>query len=327
MKDLKAILTTVEQLFREETFLADPKGLYEPIEYTMSLGGKRIRPTMLLAANQMFGGDEGNALNAAVGIELFHNFTLLHDDLMDQSPLRRGKATVYRKWNPNTAILSGDTMFALAWRYMLKTETTRLSDILNCFNETAIEVCEGQQYDMDFEQQQDVSIADYMMMIRKKTAVLLAGALQIGATIANADSDDIANLYDFGIHLGLAFQLQDDWLDTYGDVALFGKQTGQDIIDNKKTYMILRACELASPAQRDELHRLFGQNTQTDGESAKKISDVLSIYSAVGLRAEAENAIAAEFAKAYESLDRLKVSESAKLPLVQLSESLLGRKK
>lgn len=321
---MQTLLNKVQEIFSQEEFIRQPKELYEPIDYTLRLGGKRIRPVMLLAANQMFGGNIAQVYNAAIGIETFHNFTLLHDDLMDKSPLRRGKPTVYCKWDENTAILSGDTMFAMAWQYFLKQPHARLQEILQCFNQTAIEVCEGQQYDMNFESRDDISIEDYMMMIRLKTAVLLAGALKIGALYANAPLEDIDNLYNFGIHLGLAFQLQDDLLDGYGDVAVFGKQTGQDIRDNKKTYLYLRALLLATPDQQKELRKHFAS---TPENSDAKVAAVLGIYQSIGLRSHIEEAIQKEFALAQENLQKVNVAEEKKQPLRQLMEALLGRKK
>ncbi len=321
---MQTLLNKVQEIFSQEEFIRQPKELYEPIDYTLRLGGKRIRPVMLLAANQMFGGNIAQVYNAAIGIETFHNFTLLHDDLMDKSPLRRGKPTVYCKWDENTAILSGDTMFAMAWQYFLKQPHARLQEILQCFNQTAIEVCEGQQYDMNFESRNDISIEDYMMMIRLKTAVLLAGALKIGALYANAPLEDIDNLYSFGIHLGLAFQLQDDLLDGYGDVAVFGKQTGQDIRDNKKTYLYLRALQLATPDQQKELRKHFAS---TPENSDAKVAAVLGIYQSIGLRSHIEEAIQKEFALAQENLQKVNVAEEKKQPLRQLMEALLGRKK
>lgn len=321
---MKTLLNVVKELFEKEQFIASPTELYEPIEYTLRLGGKRIRPVMLLASNQMFGGNIEEVKGAAIGIETFHNFTLLHDDLMDKSPLRRGKPTVYCKWDENTAILSGDTMFALAWRYFLKQPHAKLHQILNCFNETAIEVCEGQQYDMNFERQENTSISDYMMMIRLKTAVLLAGALKIGALYANAPDADVQNLYDFGIHLGLAFQLQDDLLDAYGDVAVFGKMTGQDIRDNKKTYLILKALEKGNAEQQKELRALF---TSIPEDSETKVARVLEIYSELGIREEVEIAVQEEFSKAQQHLENIAVREEQKRPLREMMEMLLGRKK
>lgn len=325
MYHLNFYLEQVAKLFAEERFVFEPVELYEPIDYTLRLGGKRIRPTLLMAANAMFGGNNENVCGAALGIETFHNFTLLHDDLMDRSPLRRGKPTVYLKWDENTAILSGDTMYALAWRYFLRQPTPRLQEILNCFNETAIEVCEGQQYDMNFERLDNVSIDDYMMMIRKKTAVLLAGALKIGALYAGAPDSEVQKIYDFGIHMGLAFQLQDDLLDGYGDVAVFGKQTGQDIRDNKKTFLPLRAMEMANESQRGQLVALFGTKDVVDEE--EKVKRVMALYDEIGLRTEVERAIDDEFQKSTAALDAIKVDEEKKTALREMLETLNGRKK
>ena len=321
---MNTLLTTVNEIFAAEQFVHEPVRLYEPIDYTLRLGGKRIRPVMLLAANRMFGGSLDTVRHAAIGIEVFHNFTLLHDDLMDRSPLRRGQPTVYRKWDENTAILSGDTMFALAWRYFLVQPHHRLQEILQCFNQTAIEVCEGQQYDMNFETADHVTVDDYMMMIRLKTAVLLAGALKIGALYADAPAADIDHLYQFGIHLGLAFQLQDDLLDAYGDTATFGKQTGQDIRDNKKTYLYLQALQHADPAQQAELRSLF---SSTPADSDVKVSRVLAIYHQLGIRRQVEDSIQQQFLLAQQHLDAIRVDDSQKTPLRQLMDTLFDRKK
>lgn len=325
MYHLNYYLEQVAQLFADEQFVAEPVELYEPIDYTLRLGGKRIRPTLLMAANAMFGGSDDTVRGAALGIETFHNFTLLHDDLMDRSPLRRGQPTVYRKWDENTAILSGDTMYALAWRYFLRQPSPRLQEILNCFNETAIEVCEGQQYDMNFERRSDVGIDDYMMMIRKKTAVLLAGALKIGALYAGAPDSEVQKIYDFGIHMGLAFQLQDDLLDGYGDVAVFGKQTGQDIRDNKKTYLPLRAMEMANKDQQIQLAVLFSSKEADDEE--KKVKQVMALYDEIGLRDEVKRAIDDEFKKSIRTLDSIQVDEERKTALREMLSTLDGRKK
>lgn len=321
---MQRLLDTVNRIFDQEQFVHEPKELYEPIEYTLRLGGKRIRPVMLLAANQMFGGDLEQVRYAAIGIEIFHNFTLLHDDLMDKSPLRRGKPTVYCRWDENTAILSGDTMYALAWRYFLRQPHPKLQEILNCFNITGIEVCEGQQYDMNFERQNDTTIANYLMMIRLKTAVLLAGALKIGALYAGAESEDIGHLYEFGIHLGMAFQLQDDLLDSYGEVSVLGKPTGQDIRDNKKTYLILKALELANPEQGKELRQLF--STAPDDDDLK-VARVQEIYAQIGIRQHVEQAIKEEFGIAQKHLDSVRVEKAQKQPLEELTTVLLHRKK
>lgn len=318
------MFNTIADLFNNEHFVHEPHQLYDPIEYTLHLGGKRIRPFLLMTANRMFGGDDSQVRQAAIGIEMFHNFTLLHDDLMDRSPIRRGQPTVYRKWNENTAILSGDTMFALAWKHFLAQPSPRLHQILSCFNQTAIEVCEGQQYDMNFEQADNVTIDDYMMMIRLKTAVLLAGALKIGALYAGAPDADIDHLYQFGIHLGLAFQLQDDLLDSYGDVAQFGKQTGQDIRDNKKTYLFLTALQSAPEPLRLELATLFAS---TPADSDPKVERVWQIYGQLGIRQQVEQAIQLQFDQALTHLDAVQLPADKKAPLLTLIDTLSGRKK
>jgi geranylgeranyl diphosphate synthase type II len=322
MTTLTELLAKVQTLFEEENFVHDPHQLYDPIDYTLHLGGKRIRPVMLMAAYEMFGGHADEVRNAAIGIETFHNFTLLHDDLMDKSPLRRGKPTVYAKWDPNTAILSGDTMFALAWQYFLKQPHPQQHAILNTFCQTAIEVCDGQQYDMNFETREDVSIDEYMMMIRLKTAVLLAGALKIGALYAEAPDTDIEHLYQFGINLGLAFQLQDDLLDAYGDVSVFGKQTGTDIKDNKKTFLILKALEIASEAQKVILRQLF---RQTPEDPTQKIAAVLDIYDKIDIRRHTEEEIAVYFARARQEMEEISLPDERKQTLLQLANKLFGR--
>ena len=327
MYNLKYYLTQVEDIFAKETFLAEPRELYEPIDYTLRLGGKRIRPTLLLAANALFGGDGNTVRGAALGIETFHNFTLLHDDLMDRSPLRRGQPTVYTKWDENTAVLSGDTMFALAWRYFLRQPSARLQKILQCFNETAIEVCEGQQKDMNFEHMtlDEVTLDAYTDMIRQKTAVLLAGALKIGALYAGAPQQEVEKLYGFGIHLGLAFQLQDDLLDGYGDTAVFGKKTGQDIRDNKKSYLPLLAILKGTPAQADEIRTLYAAKDNMDEE--EKVRRVMALYDAMGLKTAVEESISTEFQAAQLCLNDIKADEARKAPFRELMESLNGRKK
>ena len=326
MNTLKHYQEEVAKIFASEQFCAEPRGLYDPIDYTLRLGGKRIRPTLLLAGNALFGGDTEQVRDAALGIETFHNFTLLHDDLMDRSPLRRGQPTVCTRWGDNTAILSGDTMYALAWRYMLRRPSPRLHEVMQCFCETGIEVCEGQQYDMEFEQRADVSIADYMMMIRKKTAVLLAGALKMGALYAGAPGREVERLYAFGIHFGLAFQLQDDLLDAYGDTAVFGKKTAQDIRDNKKTYLPLRALELANPMQAETLKNLFACSPE-GAEEEEKISRVLDIYRQLGILGETERAIEEQYGLALANLDGIEAPEERKEPLRELLDSLKNRKK
>ncbi len=259
-----------------------PEKLYQPITYTLGLGGKRLRPMLTLAACELFGGDTAKALNAALAVEIFHNFTLLHDDIMDEAPLRRGKATVYKKWNPNVAILSGDTMFALAYRYLSADDHTDLKKILDTFTQTAIEVCEGQQFDMDFEQRSDVSIPEYLYMIRMKTAVLLGASLKIGAMIANADEKQASLLYDFGVNAGMAFQLKDDLLDAFGHAEKFGKTIGGDILANKKTYLYLKCIELAVDEDKSTLEQLFSGNETMPAD--EKIEKVLGLYNRYQVR-------------------------------------------
>lgn len=323
MLSTKEIQNSVKQLFDSENFISDPAELYEPIQYTLALGGKRLRPTLLLAACDMFGGDIAKASSAAVGIEVFHNFTLLHDDLMDKSPLRRGKETVYRRWNENIAILSGDTMFALAYRYFLRQWHPNMEAILKTFTETAIGVCDGQQYDMNFETQADVSIADYMKMIELKTAILLAGAMKIGALYANAPEKDIDTLYRAGISIGLAFQLQDDLLDAYGDVSVFGKQTGTDIKDNKKTYLYLSALKEADKSQKETLQRLFKTTPENPDE---KIRTVIGIYDSLNIKALVEKDIETYFEQSLKYLDGINLGNDSKETMKQIINQLLGRK-
>ena len=323
MLSTKEIQNTVKQLFDSENFISDPAELYEPIQYTLALGGKRLRPTLLLAACDMFGGDIPKASSAAVGIEVFHNFTLLHDDLMDKSLLRRGKETVYRRWNENIAILSGDTMFALAYRYFLRQWHPNMEAILKTFTETAIGVCDGQQYDMNFETQADVSIADYMKMIELKTAILLAGAMKIGALYANAPEKDIELLYNAGISIGLAFQLQDDLLDAYGDVSVFGKQTGTDIKDNKKTYLYLSALKEADKSQKETLQRLFKTTPENPEE---KIRTVIGIYDSLNIKALVEKDIETYFEQSLKYLDGINLGNDSKETMKQIINQLLGRK-
>lgn len=258
----------------------NPPLLYQPIRYAMSQGGKRLRPVLLMMAAEMYGADTGKSIWPALGLEVFHNFTLVHDDIMDQSPIRRGVDTVYKKWNSNVAILSGDTMFALAYDLLIRCESPQLREILHLFNRTAIEVCEGQQLDMDFETQQEVTISQYMEMIRLKTAVLLAASLKTGALIAATDQQEADRIYEFGIGIGLAFQLMDDLLDVYSDEALFGKKTGNDIVTNKKTFLYLKAYELAGSEMKQRLDDAFGMT-----DLNMKVKTVRTYYDELGVRA------------------------------------------
>lgn len=323
MENLKEIMEEVRRLFEDERFLYEPAELYEPIDYTLRLGGKRLRPALLLATNQMMGGEKSKAGGAALGIETFHNFTLLHDDVMDKSPLRRGKPTVWTKWDENTAILSGDTMYAMAWRFFLREPHERLREILDCFNETAIEVCEGQQYDMNFEKRDDVSMDEYMTMIRKKTAVLLAGAMKIGTMYAGADQRTQQRIYECGINIGLAFQIQDDMLDAYADQTTLGKPVGQDIRDHKKTFMILKALEICPEKERTDWRRKYDNPTHND----ETVKEILTMYDRLEVKKAAEEETERLLEAADKELCAVEVSEERKKPLKELIGMLSGRKK
>ncbi len=312
----------VKEEISEVRFPNEPRELYEPISYTLNLGGKRLRPVLCLMATDAFGGDVQTAIPASMGIELFHNFTLIHDDIMDNAPIRRGQATVYRKWNSNVAILSGDTMFAVAYQYVTKTNPEVLPHVLEVFNQTAIEVCEGQQYDMDYETMDDVSIDDYMKMIRLKTAVLLGGSLKAGAIIAKAADQDTNLLYDFGINIGLAFQLKDDYLDCFGDVEQFGKKTGGDIMVNKKTWMYIKALELAEGEDLEKLKHYFGS---TDFEPEDKVPAVLEIYKKLQVDKLAESEMEAYYNKGIELLDRINLPEDRKTELRIFAVKMIKR--
>lgn len=284
----------------------EPSGLYEPINYTIALGGKRLRPALCMLAARTVGGDANKALHPALGIELFHNFTLLHDDIMDAAPLRRGEQTVYVKWNTNTAILSGDAMFVLAYEQIAQVEPAVLKEVLICFNKTALEVCEGQQLDLDFEILDSVSIGDYINMITLKTAVLLAASLKIGALAGGANADQAEHLYQFGLNLGIAFQLHDDILDVFGEPEKVGKQPGGDIIANKKTFLYLKSLELADTESREELIDWYSGPTYDVNE---KVPKVKSLFEKAGVlpQAEAEKTryytIAIEHLNALDSVD------------------------
>ena len=299
-----------------------PQGLYEPVRYELSLGGKRIRPVLMLLAYQLYDENVEKIMNTALGIEMYHNYTLLHDDVMDRADMRRGKPTVHKVWNDNTAILSGDAMLVLAYQLMSKVRAEHLAGVLELFTETALEIGEGQQMDMEFEQRVDVSEDEYIEMIRLKTSVLLAAALEIGAIQANAPESDRRALYDFGQYMGLAFQLQDDLLDLYGDPATFGKQIGGDIICNKKTFMLINAMLKASDKQRAELDAWL---TAQDFEPERKIAAVTEIYNQLGIRELAEAKIDYFFDLALAQLDALSVSEERKQALRDLAHSLMKR--
>ncbi|MEI6695760.1 MAG: polyprenyl synthetase family protein [Bacteroidota bacterium] len=322
MFTIKEIQDKINQKLSEQKFEGNPPLLYEPIKYTLSQGGKRIRPLLTLLACDMFGGNIENALYPAIGMEIFHNFTLLHDDIMDKAPIRRGKETVFKKWNTNIAILSGDTMFAMAYEYILKTEVKFIPDVLHVLNRTAIEVCEGQQFDLNFETDTDITIADYLEMIRLKTAVLLGGSLKIGAIIGGADKNNANYIYDFGVNIGLAFQLKDDLLDVYSDVEKFGKITGGDIATNKKTYLYLKAFELAKAERLKNLKSYFDLSEK---ESEKKILGVKSVYNELNIEALTKLEMQKYYDKALEFLHKITIDSAQKQNLLNFAQELMGR--
>ncbi len=322
MFTIKELQDKINQKLLEQKFQGNPPLLYEPIKYTLSQGGKRIRPLLTLLACDMFGGNLENALYPAIGMEIFHNFTLLHDDIMDKAPIRRGKETVFKKWNTNIAILSGDTMFALAYEYILKTEVKFIPDILHVLNRTAIEVCEGQQFDLNFETDTNITIDDYLEMIRLKTAVLLGGSLKIGAIIGGADKNNANDIYDFGVNIGLSFQLKDDLLDVYSDVEKFGKMTGGDIATNKKTYLYLKAFELAKAEKLKSLKSYFDLS---ENESEKKILGVKSVYNELNIEALTIIEMQKYYDKAMEYLNKITIEPSQKQNLLNFAQELMGR--
>ncbi|MFS4466459.1 polyprenyl synthetase family protein [Maribacter sp. 2210JD10-5] len=305
------------------TATKEPKNLYEPITYILGLDGKRLRPVLTLMSAEIFGTDYLKAMDAALAIEVFHNFSLVHDDIMDDAPLRRGKATVHEKWDVNTGILSGDAMLINAYQLFENYKGETFRNLAKLFSKTAIEVCEGQQYDVDFETRDDVTIPEYLKMIEYKTAVLVAAALKMGGIIAEASKDCQNHIYDFGLNLGLAFQLQDDYLDAFGDPKTFGKQVGGDIIENKKTYLYLKAFELGTKTQQKELMDLFSIQP-TDFSS--KVERVKEIFLDSGAANVTRQAIESYTQKAFEILKHLEVSEDKKAILRQFGEQLMRRK-
>ena len=300
----------------------EPYGLYEPIEYTLAAGGKRVRPQLAMIASQLFGGKDEEVLPAALALEVFHNFTLLHDDVMDKADVRRGRPTVHVKWNENTAILSGDQVLIEAYKLLAGVREDKLPKVLQLFNKMATEICEGQQYDVDFESQEQVTLEEYLKMIRLKTAVLLATALKIGSYIAGASIEQQDMLYEFGINIGLAFQIQDDILDVWGNPETFGKAVGGDISCNKKTFVALTAMQLADYATRQELKQWFSQ-TLTD--NTEKIAAVKALYKQVGTRTKCEEAVEQYTTQALHLLSLLPQNQATE-QLRQLANKLNARK-
>lgn len=324
------MLTSNEILDRVNGFIASlpydrqPSSLYDPIRYVLSLGGKRIRPVLMMLSYGLWRDDAERILMPACAIETYHNYTLLHDDLMDNADVRRGQPTVHRRWDANTAILSGDSMLVVAYQRMAQCDADKLSEVLNLFTETALEIGEGQQYDMDFEHRNDVTEAEYIEMIRLKTSVLLACAMKIGAILADAPARDADLLYRFGEQMGLAFQLQDDLLDVYGDPAVFGKAIGGDITSNKKTYMLINAMLRADDRQRAELSRWIAA---TDFDRAEKIAAVTAIYDEIGIRGLCEELIEKYFAESEKLLAQVTVPEERKTELRRYAAAMMKREK
>lgn len=314
----------IEELFAKVLEEREPANLYQPILYTLSQGGKRLRPRLVLMATEAFGGDIEKAVYPAAAFEMLHNFTLIHDDIMDDAPIRRGKPTVYKQWNGNIAILSGDALANMALIEMLDTPISaeNVVKLTKLFAQTSVEICEGQQYDLDFETCDHVSIEDYLYMIRFKTAVLLAACLKAGAMISDAPKEAQEAIYQFGISIGLAFQLKDDLLDVYGDKAVFGKKIGGDIRENKKTYLYLRALEEADESSRKELLRLF---SSTDFDEEEKFQAVSSIFNKLKIKEKTENKIEELLQQAFIELDKIQISDSKKNIFKDLAVELSRR--
>ncbi|HBL78942.1 MAG: polyprenyl synthetase [Aequorivita sp.] len=322
MEVLKKYNSELQQHLENAVAQKEPRQLYDPIKYILSLGGKRIRPALTLMVCDFFGTDFKKAMSAALAVELFHNFSLIHDDIMDNAPVRRGKRTVHEKWDVNTAILSGDAMLILAYRFFENYEPTMFHELAKLFSETALQVCEGQQLDMDFETRDDVTLVEYIQMIDHKTAVLLGAAMKMGAIVAEVSESDKDKIYQFGRNLGIAFQLQDDYLDVFGNPETFGKQVGGDIISNKKTFLYLMAVGEGTSAQAEELEHLFTINPK---DPADKIATVKEIFLSSGA-AEATQAEIEKFSHlAYSLLDEIDISEDKKILLRKFGKDLMER--
>lgn len=318
------IFNAVEEFISRLPYERKPESIYEPIKYVLSIGGKRIRPVLMLLAYNMYKDDPKRILMQACALETYHNYTLLHDDLMDNADMRRGMPTVHKKWDANTAILSGDSMLVMAYQRMVQCPQEKLKPVIELFTETALEIGEGQQYDIDFEKRDDVTEEEYIEMIRLKTSVLLACAMKIGAIMAGAPESDQENLYKFGEQIGLAFQLQDDLLDVYGDPKVFGKKIGGDITSNKKTYLLINAFNHADAAQRKELDKWVSAKKF---DRQEKIDAVTKIYDELGIREMCEQKIEYYFEQAKTFLDAVSVVAEKKQELLEYSDRLMKRKK
>ena len=320
--DLKDQVSQINERLSKLKFGKDPSELYEPIRYIMSLGGKRMRPLLVLLAYRLFKNDSDLIVDQAISVEVFHNFTLVHDDIMDEAPLRRGKETVHEKWNSNVAILSGDVMFVKAYELLIKSPSGDLKAILNAFNTCALGVCEGQQCDMNFESKATVHEEEYLEMIKMKTAILLGYSLQLGAMLAEASTENSKLLYNFGCNIGIGFQLMDDLLDVYAEQEKFGKQVGGDIIANKKTFMFIKALELASEIQKPQLKHWIGI---VSFNKMDKVEAVTNIYNEMGIKALTEAKIDDYFKRGFKLLEALDVDPIRKQPLIDLTNYLINR--
>lgn len=320
MQVLSTQTSYLESKIAELNFPLEPANLYDPLRYFMQLGGKRMRPMLTLMGAALFGKPAEKALHAALAVEIFHNFSLIHDDIMDEAPLRRKKQTVHTRWNTNVAILSGDVLLVKAYQEICKQDAAVLPELLAVFNQTAVEVCEGQQLDMDFERQSDVSIPAYVEMIRLKTSVLLGCALEMGAIVAETSLENRKLIYEFGQHIGIAFQIQDDILDLYADPEKFGKQVGGDVLANKKTLLYLKAKELATPAQLQQLEDLVANN-----DPQVKVNGVRNLFDALQIKQEARKLMDAHYAVALKAFDSIAVPEVSKKDLRELAAYLLVR--
>ncbi len=312
----------IEQQLKSINWNIAPEELYQPIGYALESGGKRIRPVLTLMACELFGGTRNEALPAALAIEVFHNFTLLHDDVMDCADVRRGRPTVHRKWDTNTAILSGDAMMIKAYEFLQQLPSDKLLAVLPIFTKTALQVCEGQQYDVNFERCEEVSIDNYFEMIRKKTAVLLAAALKIGAIVGGATETDAQNLYNFGIEIGLAFQLRDDYLDAFGDEKTFGKRIGGDILCGKKTFLLITALQHADNEQRTKIKQTLADHRLPDDE---KIATITATYQQLGIPKVCEEQVNARYQQALAALKQISGAKNSLQPFVTLAAKLMGR--
>lgn len=319
-----ALEQKIDSYLEDIPFNDPPSTLFNPIRYIISIGGKRLRPVLTLLSANLFIDNITPIIAPAVGIEIFHNFSLLHDDLMDKADMRRGQLTVHKKWNDNTAILSGDAMLIEAYKHIINVEPHLIKPILNLFSETAMEVCRGQQYDMDFETRMDVTEQEYLEMIRLKTAVLIACSLKVGALAGNSSVDDADFLYQFGINIGLAFQLKDDLLDVYGDTKIFGKNIGGDILSNKKTFLLIKALEKSSQQQRKEIIKWI---ESVDFDPADKINAVKNIYDDLNLKEITDNFIEKYYIAALDSFSSLNISDIRKKELLLFTENLMYRER